>query len=285
MASAEGQQHPLKIYYIMWGALFVLSGFSYATDFMDHGHCVRLILLLLFMRSRRHRFHLHAYGLGAARAQAGDSGAAGRYHGADLADVLRGLLRRRYPARELRRKYLRATGRATPRGPQRRVAAAARSAKVRAWAERSSQFSIRSALAPRPMPIALVTSAPTPSATSPTACRIRHRSPEIAQPRATRPVSCRPRQHGSFRRGRGCERRSHRCLRLRGGALERQGHAKRSLGDCRCAGAVRLGLLHGKKTDTFPPELLARLIDRAGLPGVIGNCHASGTTNHCRTRR
>jgi phosphopentomutase len=33
-----------------------------------------------------------------------------------------------------------------------------------------------------------------------------------------------------------------------------------------------------KKTDTFPPELLARLIDRAGLPGVIGNCHASGTT-------
>ena len=33
----EGQQHPLKIYWIMWGALFVLSGFSYATDFMDDG--------------------------------------------------------------------------------------------------------------------------------------------------------------------------------------------------------------------------------------------------------
>lgn len=32
------------------------------------------------------------------------------------------------------------------------------------------------------------------------------------------------------------------------------------------------------KTDTFPPELLAKLIDRGGLPGVIGNCHASGTT-------
>ena len=33
-----------------------------------------------------------------------------------------------------------------------------------------------------------------------------------------------------------------------------------------------------KQSDTFPPELLAKLIDRAGLPGVLGNCHASGTT-------
>jgi phosphopentomutase len=33
-----------------------------------------------------------------------------------------------------------------------------------------------------------------------------------------------------------------------------------------------------KKTDTFPRELLERLIERANLPGVIGNCHASGTT-------
>ncbi len=30
--------------------------------------------------------------------------------------------------------------------------------------------------------------------------------------------------------------------------------------------------------NTFPPELLDRLIERAGLPGVLGNCHASGTT-------
>ena len=29
MAAEEGQQHPLKIYWIMWIALFVLSGFSY----------------------------------------------------------------------------------------------------------------------------------------------------------------------------------------------------------------------------------------------------------------
>ena len=32
------------------------------------------------------------------------------------------------------------------------------------------------------------------------------------------------------------------------------------------------------ETDTFPSELLDRLIERADLPGVLGNCHASGTT-------
>jgi phosphopentomutase len=32
------------------------------------------------------------------------------------------------------------------------------------------------------------------------------------------------------------------------------------------------------KSDTFPPELLQQLIARAELPGVLGNCHASGTT-------
>ncbi|MEX0707769.1 MAG: phosphopentomutase [Woeseia sp.] len=31
------------------------------------------------------------------------------------------------------------------------------------------------------------------------------------------------------------------------------------------------------KTNTFPPELLEKLIERAGLPGVLGNCHSSGT--------
>ena len=32
-----------------------------------------------------------------------------------------------------------------------------------------------------------------------------------------------------------------------------------------------------KKTDTFPPQLLDKLIERADLPGVLGNCHSSGT--------
>ena len=52
MASDEGQQHPLTIYWIMWVALFVLSGFSYATDFMDPGY-VRwgLILTLMFAKA------------------------------------------------------------------------------------------------------------------------------------------------------------------------------------------------------------------------------------------
>jgi caa(3)-type oxidase subunit IV len=44
----EGQQHPLKIYWIMWIALFVLSAMSYATDFMHDG-AVRTSLILLFM--------------------------------------------------------------------------------------------------------------------------------------------------------------------------------------------------------------------------------------------
>jgi phosphopentomutase len=33
-----------------------------------------------------------------------------------------------------------------------------------------------------------------------------------------------------------------------------------------------------KKTNTFPAELLDKLIERADLPGVLGNCHSSGTT-------
>ena len=31
-------------------------------------------------------------------------------------------------------------------------------------------------------------------------------------------------------------------------------------------------------TNTFPPELLNELVSRAKLPGVLGNCHSSGTT-------
>ena len=33
-----------------------------------------------------------------------------------------------------------------------------------------------------------------------------------------------------------------------------------------------------KKTDTFPEALLDSLVERADLPGYLGNCHASGTT-------
>ena len=33
-----------------------------------------------------------------------------------------------------------------------------------------------------------------------------------------------------------------------------------------------------ERSDTFPPALLEKLIQRAELPGVLGNCHSSGTT-------
>ena len=45
----EGTQHPLKIYYVMWVALFVLSGFSYWTDFWDDGLFRTLAILTLMM--------------------------------------------------------------------------------------------------------------------------------------------------------------------------------------------------------------------------------------------
>ena len=52
MAADEGTQHPLKIYWIMWVALFVLSGFSYATDFMQQGLLRHtLIVTLMFAKA------------------------------------------------------------------------------------------------------------------------------------------------------------------------------------------------------------------------------------------
>ena len=48
MSEAIGQQHPLKLYFWIWGLLFLLSAFSYATDFLDHGF-VRWGLILTFM--------------------------------------------------------------------------------------------------------------------------------------------------------------------------------------------------------------------------------------------
>ena len=54
MAAAEGhQEHPLKIYWFMWIALFVLSAGSYSTDFLPHGAFRTFLILLFMMRSRR----------------------------------------------------------------------------------------------------------------------------------------------------------------------------------------------------------------------------------------
>jgi cytochrome c oxidase subunit IV len=46
--AAEGQQHPLKIYFYIWGLLFVFSAASYFTDFLPHNN-FRQGLILLFM--------------------------------------------------------------------------------------------------------------------------------------------------------------------------------------------------------------------------------------------
>ncbi len=49
MATAEGQQHPIKIYLWIWGLLFVLSTFSYMVDYLHFEGYLRWFLIILFM--------------------------------------------------------------------------------------------------------------------------------------------------------------------------------------------------------------------------------------------
>ena len=49
MASEEGQQHPLSIYFWIWGLLFVLSFFSYMVDYLNFQGTLRWALILTFM--------------------------------------------------------------------------------------------------------------------------------------------------------------------------------------------------------------------------------------------
>ncbi|HJP39659.1 MAG TPA: cytochrome C oxidase subunit IV family protein [Gammaproteobacteria bacterium] len=49
MATAEGQQHPIKLYLTVWVLLFVLSAFSYLVDYFEFEGYLRWILILLFM--------------------------------------------------------------------------------------------------------------------------------------------------------------------------------------------------------------------------------------------
>ncbi len=48
MAEGHGQQHPLSIYFWIWGLLFLFSAASYGTDFLEHSW-FRWGLILLFM--------------------------------------------------------------------------------------------------------------------------------------------------------------------------------------------------------------------------------------------
>ena len=44
-----GQQHPLKLYFLVWGLLFVLSTMSYFVDYAEVQGLLRWSLILIFM--------------------------------------------------------------------------------------------------------------------------------------------------------------------------------------------------------------------------------------------
>ncbi len=46
---AEGQQHPIKLYLVVWAWLFVLSACSYLVDYFGFHGYLRWSLILLFM--------------------------------------------------------------------------------------------------------------------------------------------------------------------------------------------------------------------------------------------
>ena len=48
MSAEVGQQHPLSLYFWIWGLLFVVSACSYFTDYMEAGY-IRWALILIFM--------------------------------------------------------------------------------------------------------------------------------------------------------------------------------------------------------------------------------------------
>lgn len=45
----EGQQHPIAIYFWIWGLLFVLSALSYMVDILDFQGMLRWSLITIFM--------------------------------------------------------------------------------------------------------------------------------------------------------------------------------------------------------------------------------------------
>ncbi|HEY8070923.1 MAG TPA: cytochrome C oxidase subunit IV family protein [Methylocystis sp.] len=48
-AAAHGQQHPIKLYLVVWTALFVLSTCSYLVDYFNFQGYLRWFLIVLFM--------------------------------------------------------------------------------------------------------------------------------------------------------------------------------------------------------------------------------------------
>jgi cytochrome c oxidase subunit IV len=50
--AAEGQQHPLKIYLLIWALLFVFSTFSYLVDYFNLHGMLRWSLIIIFMLAK-----------------------------------------------------------------------------------------------------------------------------------------------------------------------------------------------------------------------------------------
>jgi cytochrome c oxidase subunit IV len=48
-AHAQGQQHPIKLYLVVWAWLFILSACSYMVDYFQFEGLLRYSLILLFM--------------------------------------------------------------------------------------------------------------------------------------------------------------------------------------------------------------------------------------------
>jgi cytochrome c oxidase subunit IV len=46
---ADGQHHPLRVYFIIWILLFVLSSFSYMVDYFQLQGALRWTLIIIFM--------------------------------------------------------------------------------------------------------------------------------------------------------------------------------------------------------------------------------------------
>lgn len=49
MSTEEGQQHPISIYFWIWGLLFVLSAASYMVDYLQFQGYLRWSLIIIFM--------------------------------------------------------------------------------------------------------------------------------------------------------------------------------------------------------------------------------------------
>ena len=46
---SQGQQHPIRLYLVVWVWLFILSGCSYLVDYLQLEGALRYTLILLFM--------------------------------------------------------------------------------------------------------------------------------------------------------------------------------------------------------------------------------------------